>query len=107
MQPTIQPDSVGPETEENVDNMMLAEKAQASDILQELTSVTKDLREFKCEMQNTLKDFQADLRKDVREELNTFKQDISQKLVETTTTLQAQGEAKLKCAYQNWKLTVR
>jgi len=44
-------------------------------------------------MQKTFKDFQADLRRVVREELTIFKQDISQKLAETATVLQAQGEA--------------
>ncbi|KAG7504113.1 hypothetical protein JOB18_000732 [Solea senegalensis] len=44
-------------------------------------------------MQKAFKDFKANLRKDVRDELTTFKQDVNQKLAETTSTLQAQGEA--------------
>lgn len=79
--------------EENGDKIMLAEKTQVGDILQELTSVSKDLQEFKREMQKTFNDFQADLRKDVGEELITFKQNINQKLEETPTTLQTHGEA--------------
>lgn len=84
-QPALQPLLVSEdsEVEENGDKMLLADKTQASDILQELTSVSRDLREFKREMQ----------KRDVIEELTTFKQDISQKLAETATTLQAQGEA--------------
>lgn len=73
-QPVIQPDSEGSEAEEN-GVKMLVEKTQASDIFQELTSVAKDLLEFKHEMQKTFKDFQADLRKDVREESTTIKQE--------------------------------
>ncbi len=49
MQPAIKPDSEGSEVEEN-GVRMLVEKTQAGDILQVLTSVSKDLREFKNEM---------------------------------------------------------
>lgn len=79
--------------EEHGDKKKLAEKTQPSHLVQELSSVTRDLLEFKREMQKTLTDFQDDLRTDVRQELTTSKHDMSQKLAESTATLQSQSEA--------------
>lgn len=93
MQPTVQTDPECSGMKEHGDKKKLAKKTKPGDLVQELSWVTRDLLEFKCEMKKTHTDFQVDLRKDIRQELTIFKQDMSQKLAETTATLQAQSES--------------
>lgn len=59
----------------------------------EMASLSKDLRDFKSDLQGSIAELKEDLRKDLKEEMAALKHEINSKLTEVGETLQSQGVA--------------
>lgn len=84
------------ERSDDDDGTLLASKEAnepADTLLREMSSISKDLRDFKEGIHSAISELKGDIRKDLKDELLTLKQELNQKLAEVGTTLQAQGQA--------------
>ena len=85
-------------TEENVDNGASGcTDKEASGHASEMASFSKDLCDFKKDLQGVIKasisELKEDLNKSFKEEMTALKQDINSKLTEVKETLQSHGQA--------------
>lgn len=91
---TSKKDQMEPSDEEN--GVLLASKEATEpgdELLREMSSISKDLREFKKDIHTAISELKGDLRKDLKEELTTLKHELNQKLAEVGATIQSQGQA--------------
>lgn len=62
-------------------------------LLQQMSAMTKDLKDFKKDIQSAISDLKGDLKADLKEELAAFRQDLHSKLTELGSSIQNQGQA--------------
>ena len=62
-------------------------------LLQEMSNISKNIRDFKDDIHSAIFDLKEDVKKDFKEELATLKQELDQKLTHVGTTLQAHDQA--------------
>ncbi len=57
------------------------------ELLREICSISKDLREFKSNIHTAVPELKGDLRKDLKDEMTMLKHEINHKLAQMGTTL--------------------
>jgi len=62
-------------------------------LLQEMSNISKNIRDFKDDIHSAIFDLKEDVKKDFKEELATLKQELDQKLTQVGTTLQVHDQA--------------
>lgn len=63
------------------------------ELLREIHSISKDIRDFKSDIYSAISDLKGDLKKDLKDEMTTLKHERHHKLAEMGSALQAQGQA--------------
>lgn len=84
------------ETSDGENGAMLTSKESrepGDELLREIYSISKDLRDFKSDIHTAISELKGDLRKDLKDEMTTLKHELNHKLAEMGTTVQAQGRA--------------
>uniref|UniRef100_A0A672IJM8 L1 transposable element RRM domain-containing protein n=1 Tax=Salarias fasciatus TaxID=181472 RepID=A0A672IJM8_SALFA len=68
-------------------------KEPGDEMLREIYSISKDLREFKNDIHAAISELKGDIKKDLKDEMTALKEELSHKLAEMGTALQDQAQA--------------